>query len=86
MTDLEILEIAKDMQHYTGDYHDKYLLGWIRAAKTKLRLSGVSEEAIESENSVGAIVQYVLDLDNKGEVSGGTLDLIAQLALTYPRG
>lgn len=86
MTEREIIERVKEMRHFgAGNQHDNFLRGWIQAAKADMALCGVSDEAIESERSVGAIVQYLLDLDDRGEVSNGTYGLIMKLALTYPR-
>lgn len=86
MTEWELLEEVKSMTPYTGDYHNKFLMRWIKEAKEMLKDSGVNEETIESERSVGVITQIVLDLTENGGVTNGTKERIAQLALTYPRG
>ena len=85
MTEQELLEKVKAMTNYTSDYHDAFLSGWIEEAKFMLAQSGVSDEAINANCSVGVIAQVVVDLTDNGGVSEGTKYRIAQLALKYPR-
>lgn len=85
MTEAELLNAVKAMTNYTSEYHDAFLLGWMAEAKEMLRNSGVSEDAVNSNRSVGVIAQIVVDIVDNGGVTDGTKYRIAQLAMTYPR-
>lgn len=85
MTEQELLMKVKDMTNYTSDYHDKFLSGWIAEAKSILSNSGVNDETIDSDCSVGVIAQIITDIVDNGGLSSMTLNRISQLALTHPR-
>lgn len=90
MTGQELLEKVKVMTNYTSDYHNEFLSGWIAEAKSILAHSGVSDEAIDGDCSVGVISLIITDLvDNGGAALYDDKSLlnkrISQLALTCPR-
>ncbi len=85
MTERELLERVKVMTNYTTEYHDEFLSGWIIEAKSILANSGISDEAIDSNCSVGVIAQIITDIVDNGGLSDMTKYRISQLALTYPR-
>lgn len=85
MTEQELLEKVKFMTNYTGEYHNDFLSGWIAEAKSILANSGVNDEAIDSQCSVGVIAQIITDIVDNGGLSSMTNNRISQLALTYPR-
>lgn len=71
MTDEELLIKVKKALGITGNYQDDTLLIYIEEIKSFMLSSGVSEEIINSNKSVGAIARGVSDLWDYGSGSTG---------------
>lgn len=86
MTELELLEKVKVMTNYTDNEQNEFLTGWIAEAKQLMKDSGISDEYIESSNSVGIIAKIVTDLCDNGAITDYTNKRLIQLSLTYKGG
>lgn len=71
MTDEELLIKVKKALGITGNYQDDTLLVYIEEIKSFMLSSGISEEIINSNKSVGAIARGVSDLWDYGSGSTG---------------
>lgn len=81
MTDTELLSEVKTRLALTGTYHDNLINGYISDVKEYLIDSGVSEDVVNNEVSVGVIARGVADLWNYGSGEGKFSEVFYQRAI-----
>lgn len=86
MAEIEFLSEIKTGLGITGTNFDGVLKIHIRDVKSYLKRAGISDEVIDSEESVGVILRGVSDLWNNGsgdvKFSPYFYDRVTQLALS----
>ena len=64
-----LLKKIKTALGITGDYQDEALLFYIEETKRFMKSAGVSDDVVNSEESIGCIMRGVADLWNYGSGS-----------------
>lgn len=79
------LEKIKTMTNLADSGQDDFVTYWANYACLMLYEQGVSQTFISSDNSNGIIASIVTELiDNNGEISNTTRDLIKSLRVGHP--